>query len=139
MDNRVLVDTSYWLALELARDQYHQAAIDHWRDVALLPTPLTLVTTSFIFAEVVAYMSSHGFHRKAVQFGNNLMQDPFVQFIHIDAGLLHDAWSYFQRHDDKDYSLTDCVSFVLMRNMGITAAFTFDRHFEQAGFIRQPL
>jgi predicted nucleic acid-binding protein len=138
MGNSVLVDTSYWLALELARDQYHQVAISHWQSVALLSSPLTLVTTSFIFAEVVAYMSNHGFHRKAVQFGNNLMQDPFVQFIHVDARLLLDAWSYFQRHDDKDYSLADCVSFVVMRNLNITTAFAFDRHFEQAGYTRQP-
>ena len=68
----------------------------------------------------------------------NLLQGISVEFVHVDAALLLEAWSYFQRHDDKDYSLTDCISFVLMRDGGISRALTFDKHFTQAGFTAEP-
>src|SRR5437868_13620178 len=120
----VLLDTSYLLALEIANDQNHRSAIQHWHKITKsLPQ---LVTTSFILDEVATYFNSRGYHAKAVQVGNNLLTSPSVQFIHIDAGLLFEGWSYFQQHDDKDYSLTDCISFVIMRKMGITTALSFD-------------
>lgn len=50
-----------------------------------------------------------------------------------------EGWEYFQGHDDKRYSLTDCVSFVVMQNYGIYTAFAFDRDFIQAGFIIEPM
>lgn len=134
--NTVLLDTSYLLALELARDQNHTAAIRHWEHVP--STSTQLVTTSLILIEVVTFLNSRGFHAKAVEIGNNLLHGISVQFVHVDVALLLEGWSYFQKYSDKDYSLTDCVSFVLMRNLGISKAFTFDRHFIQAGFLVEP-
>ncbi len=136
MVNRAFLDTSYLLALELARDQNHQPAIEHWQQIA--SAPARLVTTSLILAEAVTFLNSRGFHAKAVQLGNNLLQGTSMQFVHVDAALLLEGWSFFQKHTDKDYSLADCVSFVLMKNMDITTAFTFDRHFAQAGFLVEP-
>lgn len=134
--NKALLDTSYLLALELSRDQNHQLAVRHWQRIPSSHTQL--VTTSLILTKVVTFLNSRGFHAKAVEIGNNLLQGISVQFVHIDEALLLEGWSYFQRHNDKDYSLADCVSFVLMRNMGVGTAFTFDRHFVQAGFIVEP-
>jgi predicted nucleic acid-binding protein len=134
--NKALLDTSYLLALELARDQHHKQAIRHWQRIA--GSKIQLVVTSFIFAEVVTFLNNRGHHQKAVELGNNLLHAVSVQFIHVDAALLFEGWSYFQRHADKDYSLTDCISFVLMKNSGIKTAFTFDRHFVQAGFQIEP-
>jgi uncharacterized protein len=132
----VFLDTSYLLALEIENDQNHQVAIRHWRRVTrALPQ---LVTTSFILDEVVTFFNSRDYHAKAVQVGNNLLNSPSVQFIHVDAALLFEGWSYFQQHQDKDYSLTDCISFIVMSKLGITTAFTFDKHFEQAGFQKEP-
>jgi predicted nucleic acid-binding protein len=48
------------------------------------------------------------------------------------------GWAYFQQHQDKDYSLTDCISFLVMQQLDIRRAFAFDQHFVQAGFIREP-
>ncbi len=130
------LDTSYLLALEIVDDQNHRVATRHWQGITRsLPQ---LVTTSFILDETVTFFNSRGYHAKAVEVGNNLLNSPSIQFVHVDAALLFEGWSYFQRHDDKDYSLTDCISFVLMRKLGVTTAFTFDRHFEQAGFLREP-
>jgi predicted nucleic acid-binding protein len=49
-----------------------------------------------------------------------------------------EGWQYFQQHQDKDYSLTDCISFVVMKRFSIETAFAFDQHFVQAGLKKVP-
>ena len=41
----------------------------------------------------------------------------------------------YKERTDKEWSLTDCISFVIMRDLKLSAALTADRHFEQAGFM----
>ena len=132
----VLLDTSYLLALELAQDQNHGAALAHWRSVAQrLPS---LVTTSYIFDETVTFFNSRGYHAKAIQVGNTLLYSPSLQLIHVDEALFYAGWQFFERHQDKQYSLTDCISFIVMQQRGIGTAYTFDHHFTQAGFTQVP-
>lgn len=134
--NAVFLDTGYVLALELANDQNHARATAHWNQLrSSLPR---LLTTSYVFDEVVTFFNSRGYHAKGVEVGNNLLLSPSLDFIHVDEPLFHEAWSYFQRNADKEYSLTDCVSFVLMQRRGIQAALAFDKHFVQAGFQKLP-
>jgi len=57
--------------------------------------------------------------------------------VQVDEELFRAGWDYFQQHQDKDYSLTDCISFVVMEKLKIETAFAFDRHFVQAGFRTQ--
>lgn len=135
--NAVFVDTGYLLALELANDINHHAALEHWQRVAEALPPL--ITTSYVFDEVMTFFNSRGFHAKAVQVGNNLLRSPSVQLIHVDEPLFYEGWSLFQKHDDKQFSLTDCISFVVMQKYGIAIAYAFDKHFSQAGFIRDPV
>jgi predicted nucleic acid-binding protein len=134
--NAIFLDTSYLLALEIANDQNHQAARAHWQQI-VKALPL-LITTSYVFDEVVTYFNSRGHHAKAVQVGNSLLRSPSVQFIHVGEALLYAGWGYFQQHQDKRYSLTDCISFFVMQQQGIFTALTFDRHFVQAGFQKVP-
>ncbi len=135
--NRALLDTSYLLALTFKRDQNHQTALKHWQKAAA--SSRQFVTTSFILAEAVTFLNSRGYHAEAVELGNNLLYGgPSLQFMHVDADLLLAGWRYFQQHSDKDYSLADCISFVVMRELSITTALTFDRHFAQAGFVVEP-
>jgi predicted nucleic acid-binding protein len=134
--NAVFLDTGYVLALELSNDQNHRVAAKHWRSMKKRLPPL--VTTSYVFDEVVTYFNSRGYHAKAVEVGNRLLTSPSVQFVQVDEGLFREGWRYFQQHQDKDYSLTDCISFVVMKRFGIEAAFAFDQHFVQAGFKKVP-
>lgn len=134
--NELFVDTSYLLALELANDQYHQIVLAHWQ--FLTQSLPGLVTTSYVLNEVVTYLSSRGHHGKAVSVGNMLLQSAAVELVHVDESLFHEAWEYFQQHQDKNYSLTDCVSFVLMRRRNLDTALTVDRHFVQTGLIALP-
>jgi uncharacterized protein len=135
-DERGVLDTGYLLALEIANDQHHQAAVQHWQRIVTALPPL--VTTSYVFHEVVTFFNSRGHHAKAVQVGNNLLHSPSVRLIHVDEGLFYEGWTYLQRHQDTDDSFTDCISFVVMQRLGISTAFAFDQHFVQAGFTKAP-
>jgi uncharacterized protein len=134
--NDLFLDTSYLLALTLANDARHDQAIEHWR--RLLPTSPRFVTTSYVLSEVATFLNSRGRHDKAVEVGARLLHSPSVRLIHVQESLFHEAWDYFQRHSDKAYSLTDCVSFVVMRDLGLTTALAFDVHFAQAGYLKEP-
>lgn len=130
----VFLDTGYVIALELSSDQNHFAASKHWRsNLKSLPP---LVTTSYVFDEIVTFFNNRGHHEKAVDVGNRLLNSPSVRLVHVDEVLFHSGWDYFQKHKDKAYSLTDCISFAVMNELGIKQAFAFDRHFVQAGFKR---
>ncbi len=132
----VFIDTGYLLALELSNDQNHKKALRHWNDVSSsLPF---LVTTSYVFDEVITFFNSRSHHEKGVQVGGYLLRSPSVDFIHVDEKLFFEGWNYFQSHQDKRYSLTDCISFVVMSKLDISIAYTFDKHFEQAGLFREP-
>lgn len=134
--SKVFLDTSYLLAVELTRDQNHLAAKQHWQVV--VQAPPQFVTTSYVFDELVTYFNSRGYHEKAVQIGNDLLISPSVESIHVDQSLFLEGWEYFQQHQDKDYSLTDCLSFVVMKQLNSEVVFTFDGHFAQAGFKKAP-
>jgi predicted nucleic acid-binding protein len=111
----VFLDTGYVIALEAIDDQYHDAAVQHWRGfIAQLPP---LVTTSYVFDEVVTFFNSRNQHAKASEIGNRLLRSPTVQLVHVDQALFYDAWRYFTQHADKSYSLTDCVSFLVMERL----------------------
>ena len=132
----VFLDTSYIVALEAADEQYHVAAREHWRGFALdLPN---IVTTSYVFGEVVTLFNSRQRHARAVEVGNRLLASSSVEVVQVDEDLFREAWEYFCSRKDKRYSLADCISFVLMQRRGIHEALSFDSDFEQAGFRMLP-
>jgi predicted nucleic acid-binding protein len=65
-----------------------------------------------------------------------LIVETFIikQLIEIDQTLFNQGWEYFQKHKDKSYSFTDCLSFIVMQEREIVTALTLDNHFYQAGF-----
>jgi predicted nucleic acid-binding protein len=69
---------------------------------------------------------------------NSLKRIPYLRIIHIDPALDDEAWSLLERQPDKDWSLVDAASFVVMRHLSIAQAFTTDQHFVQVGFVRLP-
>lgn len=134
--NSAFIDTGYLIALETVGDQHHVQAAAHWRD--FVRSDVLLVTTSFVLDEVITYFVSRSRHGKAVEIGQRLMSSPSVRVVHVDEELLTAAFEYLKKRPDKRFSLTDCVSFVLMERLGMKQALAFDAHFEQAGFTRLP-
>ena len=131
----VFVDTGYLIALEDADDDNHRAAAEHREGLREMP-PLT--ATSYIMDEVVTFFNVRDQHAKVIELGEALLESPSVTMVHVGEDLLSRGLSLLRARPDKRYSLTDCVSFVVMREHGITTAFAFDRHFEQEGFVREP-
>jgi predicted nucleic acid-binding protein len=130
------LDTGFLIALESADDQHHAEAVAAWHDIQKART--RLVTTSYVFDEVTTFFNSRGHHAKAVEIGEALLNSQSVTLVHVEEPLFAEAWREFARHADKRYSLTDCVSFVVMRRRRIKKALAFDKHFIQAGFDRLP-
>jgi len=132
----VFLDTGYIIALESVRDQHHAAATEQWRQLSRRDA--RLLTTSFVFDEVITFFISRGRHSKAVEIGGRLLDSSAVRLVHVDEELFRAAFEYLKSRSDKLFSLTDCASFVLMERLGIREALAFDTHFEQAGFVRIP-
>jgi len=132
----IFLDSGYLVALVLVNDQHHKDAINHWQTVR--DTGIDFVTTSLVMSEAVTLINSRGRHDKAVTAGNMLLHGSDIRMIFVDEPLLMEGWNYFKRHDDKMYSLADCVSFVVMERYDICTAYAFDRDFNQAGFIMEP-
>lgn len=132
MTNIYFLDTSYILSLEIQNDSAHQRVLQNW--AILAKSNVFLVTTTYVFDEVVTFFNSRNLHYKAVEVGNRLLESPDLELIQIDQTLFDRGWQYFQKHKDKSYSLTDCLSFIVMQEREIVTALTLDNHFSQAGF-----
>jgi predicted nucleic acid-binding protein len=131
----VFLDTGYLVGLEDADDENHPAAREHREGITRVPT---LTTTSYVLDEVVTFFNVRGQHAKAVELGEMLLGSPSVRMIHVGQDLLMRSLGLLRDRPDKRYSLTDCISFVVMRERSISVAYAFDRHFEQEGFVREP-
>lgn len=132
----LFADTSGLGSLADPTQPFHSLAASFYR--ASRYQNRKLVTTNYILAELVALLTSPlRFSRTSiVAFIDDLKTSPYVDVVHLDALLDDEAWQLLTRRQDKDWSLADCASFVIMTRRGITEALTTDHHFEQAGFVR---
>jgi uncharacterized protein len=125
----VFADTYYYLAWVNPRDGAHTAA----RQFAAGYRG-DLITTSGVLLEVGDALSREVNRDSFLAVLPEIQDDPSVTLIQIDDGLLSRGIDFFRARPDKDWSLTDCISFVVMTDLGLTDALTGDHHFEQAGF-----
>ena len=125
----VFADTAFFLALINPRDQYHRSAVEL---NARLSAPL--VTTAWVLLEFANAISASHARRSFERVTVRLRSESDVTIIAPDADLFDRGCQLYISRPDKDWSLTDCISFVLMEREGLTDALTADRHFEQAGF-----
>lgn len=126
-----LVDTSGLLCCFDGDDERNREAID------LFDRANRRITTNYVLQEFVALAQSRRLPRQsALKFAVDAAVSPNLELIWVDRDLHDRGMSLLTSQLDKTYSLCDAVSFVLMRDHGITDALTTDRHFEQAGFRR---
>ncbi len=69
-----------------------------------------------------------------MEFIDGLRADPSIRIIPARRSVLESGWELYQKRIDKEWSLTDCISFLVMQKLRLADALTGDRHFEQAGF-----
>jgi predicted nucleic acid-binding protein len=132
----IFADTAGWGHLIDATQAYHARAADLYRSAR--QQGHKLITSNYILTELVALLTSPlRLPRPAIiAFIEGLKASPYVEIVHVDASLDAQAWQLLTERLDKNWSLVDCASFVMMRHRDITDAFTTDHHFEQAGFVR---
>ena len=129
----VFVDTAAWIGLLNERDNLHLPARRVMDQLRQENTPL--VTTEFVLLEVADALSQPVVRLKTVKFIESIFQVPSLKIVPISQSLWLQGWTLYKQRQDKDWGLTDCISFTVMKQEKIDRAFTSDRHFEQAGFI----
>jgi len=127
--NEVFMDTSFLLALASPRDVLHRRAV-MWRYVLTGP----LVTTEFILLELTDGLAGRKLNPTAVSIIEGLRKGPDTEIIAAESLWIARGFELYRQRADKMWSLTDCISFEIMKDRGITDALTHDHHFEQAGF-----
>jgi predicted nucleic acid-binding protein len=130
----VFLDTSGLIAWINQDDQWHELAHRQWAE--LIRNRIPLLTTSLILVEIGDGLSRIHLRDLAVKVNRQLLQASQVEVIHVSPDLQSAGWKLFNERPDKDWGVTDCISFSLMELRGTSKAFTLDRHFEQAGFER---
>ena len=133
---QLFIDTSAWLALESAGDQYHDIAVTFAQNQA---RQFQWVTTNWILSETVTLLRRRTNHAVAVRFLERVRSSQRLKTVHIETPHEELAWVIFKRYADKSFGFVDCTSFAVMETLGIDEAFSFDHHFRQFGFQMLPL
>jgi uncharacterized protein len=128
----VFIDTSYLIAILDPKDDRHKRA----RDVSIRLGKFKALTSEMVLTELLNYFSAKGknFRQLGIGVTEELKHDPNVEIIAQTSGQFEQARQFYRQRMDKEYSLTDCASMLIMRDRGIQSALTHDQHFQQEGF-----
>lgn len=125
----VFADAFYFVARLNRHDQHHERVVTFSREFRS-----QILTTDWVLMEVADALAKSECRSRIRDFTLHLRQASGCEVVPTSRELLDRALELYQQHEDKEWTLTDCVSFVIMRERGITEALTEDRHFVQAGF-----
>ncbi len=125
----VFADAFYFVARLNRHDQHHERVLKFSRDFRA-----RLLTSDWVLMEVADALAKSESRNRVREFILHLRQTPACEVVPASRTLLDDALDLYHQHNDKEWTLTDCVSFVIMRDRKVTDALTGDQHFEQAGF-----
>ncbi len=129
----VFVDSAGFLALWDAGDEHHRAAVRLQEELARKRRHF--VTSEYVVDETVTLLLMRHSHAAAADFLETVEHSEALRLEWIGPERFYAGAALFRRHQDKEWSFTDCVSFALMRELRIREAFTTDHHFRQAGFV----
>jgi predicted nucleic acid-binding protein len=125
----VFADAFYYFALLSPTSNFHKEAMEFTADFAG-----TVVTTAWILTEVADGLSREANRPLFLELIDELQVDPDVVIVEPDKRMFENGLDLFRDRPDKEWTLTDCISFVVMKEQKIRDALTADHHFEQAGF-----
>lgn len=129
---RVFVDSLYIVALINPNDQWREKALQAKRETA----DAKLVTTEILLIEVLNFLSEYGanLRRQVSLFVRDILEEADFEVISYMETTLLEGLELYESRLDKGYSLTDCISMNVCRELGLTEILTHDHHFEQEGF-----
>ena len=132
----LFVDTAGWVACTDAADPAHNqaaAARDTW-----LQEGGVLITTDYVADETLTLLRVRLGLGTAEAWWQLVDSSPRVRWEYVDLARADKARGFFFRYRDKEFSFTDCTSFVVMRDLKLREVLTTDHHFAQAGFVTLP-
>jgi predicted nucleic acid-binding protein len=127
----IFVDSSFWIALQLPRDEHHDEARGLLRAVA----DERWLTTNHVRGETWTYLRRKTWHALAVTFLDLLERSPRLHIEFVESRVEQQAVEWLRRHDERAYSFVDATSFTVMHKLGIRDALAFDGEFASAGFV----
>ncbi|MCC6501223.1 MAG: type II toxin-antitoxin system VapC family toxin [Anaerolineales bacterium] len=133
MDPRVFLDTAVVVALASPADKYHEKARRLSRQIER--EGISLVTTRAILIEIGDALSEARWRNAASVILRALEDDQNLAIVQNSEELYRNALALYVSRPDKEWGMTDCISFVVMESENIVQALTTDTHFQQAGFI----
>lgn len=136
---QIFVDTSAWDAIADAGDPNHEMSLLFNDEIA---DRCRLVVTNYVLDELYTLLMMNVGYQRTVDFKRKLdvlAQEGILVIIWVSEDIATEAWTVFEQFNvDKQWSFTDCVSYVVMKQREIVEAFAFDHHFAQMGFARLP-
>ena len=132
MRTEVFLDTAYAIALSSSNDIFHRQALALAEE--LEAAGVRLITTRAVLLEIGNALSKQRSRQAAIALLIALEIDPLVEIVSLSEQLYSRALQLYRERLDKEWGLTDCISFIAMRDRGIVEALTTDEHFQQAGF-----
>jgi uncharacterized protein len=133
----IYVDTSAWYAVEVEDDINHDAACKFLSKMATGKHGIS-ITTDYVLDETLTLLRSRRGLKSAEGFIDKIRRSKSVRVFWVDEGLFEKALELFKASEGKSWSFTDCTSFSLMQELSISDAFTFDKHFREAGLQAVP-
>lgn len=130
--SKYFLDTSFSIAFVIKNDQFHQKAVDLAFEIER--TGSAIITTQAILLEIGNALAKKKYRQSALKVLRELRSDTKATVVGLDAELYDRAIELFASRMDKDWGLVDCISFIVMKEKGITKSLTTDEHFIQAGF-----
>ena len=124
----VFADTSFFVAFLSTSEPYHAKAVEGLHSFS------HIVTTNLIVIELGNFLCRSKLRTEFVPLVRELKNNPRVDIVYCGDELTDTGLDLYHDRPDKSWSITDCISFVVMRQMKLTTALTADHHFEQAGF-----
>jgi len=125
-------DSSGWIALFDQSDKYHMRTWNWTHEIR--GQGARFVTTDYVLDETITHLADVVNHATGESFATWVLQQKHIQVVHIDEELWGKALALFRKYNDKDFSFTDCTSFVVMQEHKLRDVFGFDHHFEQMNF-----
>lgn len=126
----VFADTGYWVAVMNPRDPLHDRAMQVSRNLG----QMRILTSEMVLDELLAALSQTSIRNAAIRGVESIYANPNVEVVPQTSIQFREAFVFFKSRLDKEWSLTDCASFELMKTRGVTDALAHDHHFEQAGY-----
>jgi|WetSurMetagenome_2_1015567.scaffolds.fasta_scaffold506849_2 uncharacterized protein len=127
----VFADSHYWIAVVNPNDQWKEAA----KAAKSLLGDVFIITTDEVLTEFLAALSSWGQIRKqAAKMVRIILENPNIKVIPQTRDSFLKGLTLYENRNDKEYSLTDCISMNVMKAESINEILTNDHHFEQEGY-----